>query len=78
MSGIIGASSSNAKIVSDSAKLNADTLAMTEQRYQQETGVNLDEELANLQLLQNAYAASARLMTVIQTLFDTLQAAVSR
>ena len=78
MSGIIGASSSNAKIVSDSAKLNADTLQMTEQRYQQETGVNLDEELANLQLLQNAYAASARLMTVIQTLFDTLQAAVSR
>ena len=78
MSGIIGAASSNAKIVSDSAKLNADTLQMTEQRYQQETGVNLDEELANLQLLQNAYAASARLMTVIQTLFDTLQAAVSR
>jgi flagellar hook-associated protein 1 FlgK len=78
MSGIIGAASSNAKIVSDSAKLNADTLAMTEQRYREETGVNLDEELANLQLLQNAYAASARLMTVIQTLFDTLQAAVSR
>ena len=51
---------------------------MTEQRYQQDTGVNLDEELANLQVLQNAYAASARLMTVIQTLFDTLQAAVSR
>jgi len=78
MSGIIGISSSNAKIVSDNAKLNGDTLQMTEQRYQQETGVNLDEELANLQVLQNAYAASARLITVIQTLFDTLQAAVSR
>lgn len=78
MSGIVGVNSTNAKVVSDSAKLNADTLQMTEQRYQQETGVNLDEELANLQLLQNAYAASARLMTVIQTLFDTLQAAVSR
>lgn len=78
MSGIIGASSTNAKVVSDSAKLNADTLRMTEQRYQQDTGVNLDEELANLQVLQNAYAASARLITVIQTLFDTLQAAVSR
>jgi flagellar hook-associated protein 1 FlgK len=78
MSGIIGVASSNAKIVGDSAKLNAETLQMTEQRYRQETGVNLDEELANLQLLQNAYAASARLMTVIQTLFDTLQAAVSR
>jgi flagellar hook-associated protein 1 FlgK len=78
MSGIIGASSTNAKVVSDNAKLNADTLHMTEQRYQQDTGVNLDEELANLQILQNAYAASARLLTVIQTLFDTLQAAVSR
>jgi flagellar hook-associated protein FlgK len=78
MSGIIGAASSNAKVVSDNAKLKADTLQMTEQRYQSETGVNLDEELANLQVLQNAYAASARLMTVIQTLFDTLQAAVTR
>ncbi|HET6159643.1 MAG TPA: flagellar basal body rod C-terminal domain-containing protein [Dongiaceae bacterium] len=78
MSGIVGISSTNAKLVSDSAKLNADTLKMTEQRYQQDTGVNLDEELANLQVLQNAYAASARLITVIQTLFDTLQAAVSR
>jgi flagellar hook-associated protein FlgK len=78
MSGIIGVASTNAKIVSDNAKLSADTLKMTEQRYQQDTGVNLDEELANLQVLQNAYAASARLITVIQTLFDTLQAAVSR
>jgi flagellar hook-associated protein 1 len=78
MSGIIGVNSSNAKFVSDTAKLNSDMLQMTEQRYLQETGVNLDEELANLQILQNAYAASARLMSVIQTLFDTLQAAVSR
>jgi flagellar hook-associated protein 1 FlgK len=78
MSGIIGTSSSNAKMVSDGAKLNADSLQMIEQRYQEQTGVNLDEELANLQVLQNAYAASARLITVIQTLFDTLQAAVSR
>jgi len=78
MSGFIGVASTNAKVVSDNAKLNADTLQMTEQRYQQDTGVNLDEELANLQVLQNAYAASARLITVIQTLFDTLQAAVSR
>jgi flagellar hook-associated protein 1 FlgK len=78
MSGIIGTSSANAKVVSDNAKLNADSLQMTQQRYQQDTGVNLDEELANLQVLQNAYAASARLITVIQTLFDTLQAAVTR
>lgn len=78
MSGIIGTSSANAKLVGDNAKLNSDSLQMTQQRYQQDTGVNLDEELANLQVLQNAYAASARLITVIQTLFDTLQAAVTR
>ncbi len=78
MSGFIGTASSNAKVVSDNAELSKDTLQMTEQRYLQDTGVNLDEELANLQVLQNAYAASARLITVIQTLFDTLQAAVSR
>ncbi len=78
MSGFIGTAAANAKIISDTADLSKETLKMTEQRYLQDTGVNLDEELANLQILQNAYAASARLMTVIQTLFDTLQAAVTR
>ncbi|MBL9033797.1 MAG: hypothetical protein JNN33_03480 [Rhodospirillaceae bacterium] len=78
MAGFIGTAASNAKVVTDAAELSHETLSMTEQRYLQDTGVNLDEELANLQVLQNAYAASARLMTVIQTLFDTLQAAVTR
>lgn len=78
MSGFIGTAAANAKIITDTAELSSETLKMTEQRYLQDTGVNLDEELANLQILQNAYAASARLMTVIQTLFDTLQAAVTR
>lgn len=78
MSGFIGTAAANAKVITDTAELSSETLKMTEQRYLQDTGVNLDEELANLQILQNAYAASARLMTVIQTLFDTLQAAVTR
>lgn len=34
--------------------------------------VNLDEELANIILLQNAYSASARLTTVIAEMLDTL------
>jgi flagellar hook-associated protein 1 FlgK len=49
---------------------------MSTQRYQSDTGVNLDEEIANLQVLQNAYAASARLLTVVQEMFDTLEQAV--
>lgn len=36
------------------------------------SGVNIDEELANTVLYQNAYAASARIITVVTTLFDVL------
>ncbi len=76
--GLVGASLVNAKTVQDSGKFNTDSLQITEQRYQSEVGVNLDEEIANLQVLQNSYAASARLLTVVQNLFDDLQATVSR
>jgi flagellar hook-associated protein FlgK len=77
VSNVIGNASANAKTVSDQSKFNSDTLTMTQQRYQSDTGVNLDAEIANLQVLQNAYSASARLLSVIQTMFDTLQQAVS-
>ena len=36
------------------------------------TGVNMDEELGNLQIYQTAYAASARVMNVIQSMFTAL------
>jgi flagellar hook-associated protein 1 FlgK len=36
------------------------------------SGVNMDEEMSNLILYQNAYAASARLITVVDELFETL------
>lgn len=35
-------------------------------------GVNLDEELSNMMVYQQAYNASARLMTVVQQMYDTL------
>lgn len=35
-------------------------------------GVNVDEEMANLVTYQNAYAASARVVTTITEMFDTL------
>lgn len=74
--GIVGTSIVNAKFIADQSKFNAESVAQTEARYQADVSVNLDEEIANLQVLQNAYAASARLLTVIQQLFDTLQAAI--
>jgi flagellar hook-associated protein 1 len=37
-----------------------------------DTGVNLDEELANMILYQNAYNGAARLITTAREMFDTL------
>ena len=39
-------------------------------------GVNLDEEMANMIVYQNAYSASARMLTTAQELFDSLLRAV--
>lgn len=36
------------------------------------TGVNLDEELANTVIFQNSYSASARIITVVNKLFEDL------
>ncbi|GLP94986.1 flagellar hook-associated protein FlgK [Paraferrimonas sedimenticola] len=41
-------------------------------RVQSESGVNLDEEAANLMRFQQAYQASARLMSTASELYDTL------
>lgn len=41
-------------------------------RIQQVSGVNLDEELANTVIYQNAYSASARIVTVANQLFGDL------
>ncbi|WP_340118617.1 flagellar hook-associated protein FlgK [Pelagibius sp. 7325] len=41
-------------------------------QYQSEAGVNLDEELANMTIFQNAYNASARLIQAVDEMFDTL------
>ncbi|HVZ01990.1 MAG TPA: flagellar hook-associated protein FlgK [Dongiaceae bacterium] len=78
MTGIVGNSIANAKTVSDQSKFDSDAMTMSQQRYQSDVGVNLDEEIANLQVVQNAYAASARLLQVVQDMFDTLEQAVAR
>jgi flagellar hook-associated protein FlgK len=69
---IIGAASTNANAAS-TLKTNAQTLLDGySQRSDSISGVNLDEELANTIVYQNAYSASARIITVVSALFDTL------
>ena len=41
-------------------------------RFQADTAVNVDDELARLTQLQNAYAANARVMSVVQELVEIL------
>ncbi|TVP10153.1 flagellar hook-associated protein FlgK [Shewanella sp. KCT] len=45
-------------------------------RVQSESGVNLDEEAANLMRFQQSYQASARIMTTATEIFDTLFSSV--
>ncbi len=46
------------------------------QRNSDISGVNMDEELANLVVYQNAYSAAARVLSTAQELYDSLLAAV--
>lgn len=48
------------------------TLDALRQRLDSEYGVDVDEEMARLMELQNAFAANARVMSVVQELMDAL------
>lgn len=67
-------------VITQSGKISADSfqtlLAGAEERMAAVSGVNLDEEAANLIRYQQAYAASARIITVASETFDTLLQAV--
>jgi flagellar hook-associated protein 1 FlgK len=62
-----------------SAELTADTatalFTQAFNRNQQTSGVNLDEEAANLLKFQQAYQAASQIISVANTIFDTLLAA---
>ncbi|MCB1859778.1 MAG: flagellar hook-associated protein FlgK [Gammaproteobacteria bacterium] len=64
------------------ARVNAEATDGLLERHQMSlssiSGVNLDEEAANLIRFQQAYQASAQVISVANTLFDTLLGAVRR
>jgi len=47
-------------------------LTQTQQAVQSVSGVNLDEEAANLQKYQQAYQAAGKVMAIANTMFDTI------
>ena len=60
----------------DTAKQIADgqdvVLSTLQQKFNSESGVNIDEEMAHLLSLQNSYAANARVMSTVKQMFDAL------
>lgn len=71
-----------AEIIADASRISANNSADYEyqsslaqeldQQHKSLSGVNIDEEMANLVVFQNAYAASARVITTAQAMFDAL------
>jgi flagellar hook-associated protein 1 FlgK len=69
----VGSSASNAELVADTAQ------ALYNQafnRNQATSGVNLDEEAANLLKFQQAYQAASQIISTANTIFDTILSAV--
>lgn len=57
---------------SDNYTTQSDRLTEAQKLQSDSEGVNLDEELANMVIYQQAYNASAKLLTTYSDLFDTL------
>jgi flagellar hook-associated protein 1 FlgK len=54
------------------SKAQASMVTQIQQAQQSLSGVNLDEEAANLLRYQQAYQASGKVLQLASTLFDTL------
>jgi len=52
------------------------TLSTTQTAYQNATGVNVNQQLSQLIVLQNTYGASAKVISVVQQLFTALETAM--
>jgi flagellar hook-associated protein 1 FlgK len=64
--------STQSNSVSANQTTQDDRLAEAQARLSAHSGVNLDEELTSLTTYQQAYAAGARLLSVVDKLYETL------
>lgn len=69
---ILSQSSSEASTVSSQSQTQQSLVDSLNLKQGQISGVNLDEEMSQLMIYQQAYIASARVITTTQTLFDVL------
>jgi len=69
---VIGNAATTAAAATSNAQDQSAVLNQMQSQYSSATGVNLDSELSTLVVYQNAYSASARVISTIQTMFDAL------
>ncbi|MEX2643002.1 MAG: flagellar hook-associated protein FlgK [Acetobacterales bacterium] len=73
---ILSANANRAALVSDQAEFQQILTSDLQNRYDSVSAVNLDEELANMLIYQNAFSASARVIQTAQQLFDVLSSLI--
>jgi flagellar hook-associated protein 1 FlgK len=71
-SSIIGDIANRASNADTSASASASSLTTLQSSFSNQSGVNVTQETANLVTLQNAYATSAKVISVVQTMFEDL------
>ncbi len=71
--GIANNETARAQQAQSDQQTSATALATTQTTYANATGVNVDQQLAQLIVLQNSYGASAKVISVVDQLFTLLQ-----
>jgi flagellar hook-associated protein 1 FlgK len=72
---VIGNAATTAAAATSKANDQSALLTQMQGQYSSQTGVNLDTELSTLVVYQNAYSASARVISTIQSMFQALMSA---
>ncbi len=72
---MIGATAAAGSSATSNATDQSSLLSQMQSQYSSATGVNLDTELSQLVVYQNAYSASARVISTIQSMFQALMSA---
>ena len=72
---VIGNAATIAAAATSNASDQSALLTQMQKQYSSVTGVNMDSELSTLVVYQNAYSASARVISTIQSMYQALMAA---
>lgn len=73
---IVSTNASLANVAERNTEAQQSLTDSIEQQFENERGVNLDEEMANLIVFEQAFSAAARVITTLQQMFDALERAV--